>query len=89
MKDKNNGCLLEAFRKLRDNEKLSDQEKEAIATLTDMFVTCSLNPDTIHEDKQIGKRIIDLSMSIHFSYANAFMCRRVKPIHSSICYLVP
>ena len=65
MEGKNKDCLLEAFRKLRDNEKLSDPEKEAIATLTDMFVTCSLNPDTIHEDKQIGKRIIEIVKAVN------------------------
>ena len=53
---KGNGILSEAFKKLRDDVKLSNAEKEAIAKLTDMFVTCSLNPNTIHEDKDIGQK---------------------------------
>jgi hypothetical protein len=45
------GNLSGAFRKLRDDVKLNDSDKDAIAIFTDMFVTCSLNPDTVHEDK--------------------------------------
>ena len=48
-----NGKLSHAFRKFRDDEKLSEDEKIAIEQFTDLFVTCSLNPKTIH--KQIGQ----------------------------------
>ena len=50
--DSSPGNLSEAFRKLRDNVKLNDSEKEVIAIFTDLFVTCSLNPETAHEDKE-------------------------------------
>ena len=55
-----NEILSDAFRKLRDDVKLSEEDKSAIAKLTDVFITCSLNPDTIHEDDAIGKQIIAL-----------------------------
>jgi hypothetical protein len=60
LQEKRDGNLSEAFRKLRDDIKLNEAEKDAIAKLTDMFITCSLNPDTVHEDPDVGKRIIDI-----------------------------
>ena len=36
--------LSEAFQKLRDDLKLNNAEKDAIVLLTDLFITCSLNP---------------------------------------------
>ena len=44
------GHLTEAFRKLRDDLKLSGPEKEAIILLTDMFITCSLNPAIVTQE---------------------------------------
>ena len=64
-KGENEGYLVEAFRKLRDNAKLSEKEKTTIATLTDLFVSCSLNPDTIHENGQIGKRIVEIVSTVN------------------------
>ena len=60
-----NRILSEAFSKLRDDVKLSNAEKEAIAKLTDMFVTCSLNPATIHEDKDIGHKIVNIIKEVN------------------------
>ena len=57
--------LSEAFRKFRDDVKLNEAEKEAVAKLTDMFITCSLNPDTVHTDKEIGKRIVEIAMDVN------------------------
>ena len=54
--DKEDGNLAEAFRKFRVNEELTKAEKDAIAKFTDMFATCSLNPDTVQKDKEMGKR---------------------------------
>ena len=54
------GTLSEAFRKFRDDVKLTETEKKAIAKFTDMFVTCSLNPNTVHDDPKVGARIIDI-----------------------------
>ena len=65
MKCEKSGYLFEAFKKLRDNTKLTEEEKEAVATLTDMFITCSLNPDTVHNDKEIGKRIIEIVRAVN------------------------
>ena len=59
------GILSAAFKKLRDDVELSEAEKDAIAKLTDMFITCSLNPDTVHEDKEIGKRIIAIVKEVN------------------------
>ena len=47
-KDKQN--LTEAFQKLRHNERLSEDEKEALVRLTDMFVTCSTNPALVTKE---------------------------------------
>jgi hypothetical protein len=45
---------------LRDDVELSEAEKDM-----DMFITCSLNPDTVHEDKEIGKRIIAIIKEVN------------------------
>ena len=55
--EKRNEILSNGFRKLRDDMKLSEDEKCAIAKLTDMFISCSLNPETVHEDKEIGNKL--------------------------------
>ena len=47
------GTLSGAFRKFRDDVKLTETEKKAIAKFTDMFVTCSLNPNTVHDDPKV------------------------------------
>ena len=59
------GTLSDAFQKLRNDVKLNEAEKEAIVKLTDMFISCSLNPDTIHEDKDIGKKIIEIIQEVN------------------------
>ena len=58
-----NGILSEAFKKLRDDVKLTEDEKEAIVKLTDMFVSCSLNPETAHKDKELAKKLVDIIKS--------------------------
>ena len=63
--NKGKGSLSEAFKNLRDDNELSEEEKLAIETFTDMFVSCSLNPDTIHEDKALGKKIIDIVKAVN------------------------
>ena len=45
--------------------KLSEEEKCAIDKLTDMSITCSLNPETVQEDKEIGKQIITLIKQVN------------------------
>ena len=45
--------------------KLSNAEKKAIVKFTDMFVTCSLNPATIHEDKDIGHKIVNIIKEVN------------------------
>ena len=57
--------LSEAFRKLRDDIKLNETEKGAIVKLTDMFVSCSLNPDTVHENKERGEKIIKIIQEVN------------------------
>jgi hypothetical protein len=59
------GTLSEAFRKFRDDVKLTEAEKKAVAKFTDMFVTCSLNPNTVHDDPQIGERIINIIKQVN------------------------
>ena len=54
------GNLSKAFENLRHDIKLTDDEKLAIKVFTDMFITCSLNPNTVHEDKSKGKKIVDI-----------------------------
>ena len=60
-----NEILSEAFKKLRDDIKLNEKEKKAIETLTDMFVSCSLNPDTVHADKDLGKLIVKIVKEVN------------------------
>ena len=62
---KRNEILSNGFQKLRDDLKLSEEEKCAIAKLTDMFITCSLNPETVHKDKEIGKQIITIVKQVN------------------------
>jgi hypothetical protein len=57
--------LSEAFKKFRIDEKLSEGEKTAISKFTDMFVTCSLNPDTVHEDEEIGRKIVEIVKQVN------------------------
>ena len=30
-----------------------------------MFCSCSLNPDTVHEDKEVGKQVIDIIKAVN------------------------
>ena len=59
------GILSTAFRKLRDDEKLTEDEKAAIVILTDMFVSCSLNPETAHANKELGKKLVEIIKSVN------------------------
>ena len=59
------GHISEAFKKLREDVKLSEEEKEAVATFTDMFITCSLNPDTVHEEKDLGLQIVQIASTVN------------------------
>ena len=56
----NPGDLSNAFEKFRYDIKLTANEKHSIQIFTDMFITCSLNPDTVHDDKAKGKRIVNI-----------------------------
>ena len=60
-----NGILSEAFKKLRDDVKLTEDEKEAIVKLTDTFVSCSLNPETAHKDKELAKKLVEIIKSVN------------------------
>ena len=62
---KSTGLLSKAFQKFRDDEKLNADEKDAITKLTDEFITCSLNPDTVHETKDVGKRIVEIAKEVN------------------------
>ena len=53
------GDLTSAFIKLRDEQKLSNSEKEAIAVLTDMFISCSLNPDIVTQE------VVDIAREVN------------------------
>ena len=55
--------LSEAFWKFRENVKLDDQEKDAIAILTDMFITCSLDEDIM--GKEVVKIVEDVNCHHH------------------------
>merc|ERR1712055_539839 len=64
-RNKGNGNLSDAFKKFRDEKELSEEEKDAIETFTDMFVSCSLNSKTIHEDKEAGEKIINIIKAVN------------------------
>ena len=53
------GILSNAFIKLRENSQLTDTEKLAIKRFTDMFITCTLNENIVHEDPTKGRKIVD------------------------------
>ena len=59
------GNLFGAFKKFRDDVKLSEAEKKAVAIFTDMFCTCSLNPNTVHNDPDVGEKIVDIIMEVN------------------------
>ena len=48
-----------------DDEKLNEDEKDAITKFTDEFITCSLNPATVHETKDIGKIIVEIAEKVN------------------------
>ena len=56
--------LQEAFVKLRNDIALSEIEKRAISKFTDKFISCSLNPDTVHNDPVVGTRVVDIVKSV-------------------------
>ena len=56
------GHLSDAFRKLRDDLKLSKCEKEGIAMLTDTFITCSLNPAIVTQE------VVDIASAVNCHY---------------------
>ena len=60
--------LSDAFCKFRDNLKLNETEKYAIAIFTDMFITCSLNPNTVgkaFDMDDFGRRIVTIAMEVN------------------------
>ena len=57
--EKNGKHLTDAFRKLRDDSELNEAEKDAIAILTDEFVTCSLNPATV------GNKAVEIALEVN------------------------
>ena len=59
------GILSHAFIKLRENSTLSDTEKLAIQRFTDMFITCSLNENVVHEDPKKGQQIVDIIREVN------------------------
>ena len=59
---KGKGHLSEAFHKLRDDLKLTEFEKDAVALLTDAFITCSLNPAIVTQE------VVDIALSVNCHY---------------------
>ena len=57
--------MSDAFRNFREEKELSEEEKGAIEAFTDMFVSCSLNPETIHEDKEVGQKIVNIIKAVN------------------------
>ena len=51
--------------KLRNDEHLTNSQKLAISKFTDRFISCSLNPNTVHNDATVGERIIDIVKSVN------------------------
>ena len=64
--------LSEAFQKLRDDLKLSKPEKDAIAILTDQFVTCSLNPAIVTQ------KVVDIALKVNCHYCTRKCQSRCK-----------
>ena len=66
--------LSEAFRKFRDDVPLSEKEKNAIVKLTDMFITCSLDPNFGNE------KVVKIAKSVNCHY-----CTRTCQKYGGIC----
>jgi hypothetical protein len=64
--------LSEAFRKLRDDLKLNDDEKKAIVILTDMFITCSLNPALVTQE------VVEIAMRVNRHHCTRKCERKCK-----------
>ena len=63
--DINEDNLQEAFIKLRNDISLTESEKHTISKFTDRFISCSLNPSTVHRDPTVGKRIVDIVKAVN------------------------
>ena len=64
--------LTEAFRKLRDDLKLNDNKKEAFVTLTDMLITCSLNPAIVTQE------VVDIAKKVNSHHCTRKRERKCK-----------
>ena len=71
-KDTGKNHLSDAFRKLRDDLKLNDNEKEAIVILTDMFITCSLNPAIVTQ------KVVDIAKKVNCHHCTRKCERKCK-----------
>ena len=80
--------LSEAFCKFRDNSKLNETEKYAIAIFTDMFITCSLNPNTVgkaFDMEKFGNRIVKIAMTVNCHHHT----KSCKKYQDKCCYGFP
>ena len=72
--------LSEAFRKFRDKAKLNETEKYAIAIFVDMFISCSLNSNTVGRKfkmDQFGKLIVEIAISVN-SHHHTKSCKKYE-----------
>ena len=57
--------MVGAFRKLRENCSLTEDEKKAIAKFTDTFISCSLNPQTVHANQEKARKIVEVIQEVN------------------------
>ena len=50
---------------MRHNSKLTNLEKTAVQRFADMFISCSLNPHTVHDDPCRGQKIVDIIKEVN------------------------
>ena len=79
------GDLSNAFMNLRHDTKLKDAEKVAIQRFTDTFISCSLNPKTVHKDLEKGQQIVQTIKEVNLHHCT----RKCKSYEGKCRYAFP
>ena len=79
------GDLSNAFLNLRHDTQLKNSEKVAIQRFTDMFISCSLNPNTVHDDPEKGQKIVKIIQEVNRHHCT----RKCKSYEGKCRYAFP
>ena len=67
--------LTNAFRKMRQNENIKQEETDELARFVDKFVTCSLNPAKLESWVSDGKRLAQIAREVQ-QHHHTMTCRK-------------